>query len=184
MVVRQLIGGKLKSLRQAKNLTLKDVSEGTGISISMLSKIERAETTPTIDLVIRLAKFFNLSLGEMVGVKAEEDVVTKREDELLTMKTESGAIIRFLSRYSPDMKVDFFRLSIPPDSGFVREMSHPSWSYHVFFCEKGEGKFVLGDREFPFTKGDCISFSADRPHDAINTGTDELVLFGILIYRV
>jgi len=183
-LIRQLIGNKLKNLRQVKNLTLKDVSEGTGISISMLSKIERAETTPTIDLVIRLANFFNLSLSEIVGITEDKEVIVKKEDQLLTMRTESGAVLRFLSRYSPDMKVDFFKLSIPPGSGFVREMSHPTWSHHVFFCEKGKGKFILGDKEYHVTKGECISFSADRPHDAINTGDEDFILFGILVHRI
>jgi DNA-binding transcriptional regulator YiaG len=55
---RFLSGGQLRHLRQSKNLTLNDVSQATGISVSFLSDIERGRTNPSLNTYTRLMIFY------------------------------------------------------------------------------------------------------------------------------
>lgn len=57
------IGTKIKTFRLNANKTLKEVSEGTGLSISLLSDIERGRTNPSLETCNKLAKFYNVTLS-------------------------------------------------------------------------------------------------------------------------
>jgi len=66
------IGERLKALRLEMSLTLSEVSQRTGVSVSNLSKIERAEVSPSFDVVIRLCEGLGVAIEQFVkpGLKA------------------------------------------------------------------------------------------------------------------
>lgn len=182
-MTKAAVGKKLKDLRYQKNLTLKDVSDGTGISISMLSKIERDETTPTIDLAIKLANFFELTLSEMVNIPEVKRVSKTQLENLLSMDSEGGLKVQFFNKYSPDVHVDFFRIIIPTGAGLVEDAVHAAGSYHVLYCNSGSGVLNINKKEIPVTRGDVVSFHSDVPHSYHNAGQEDLILIGILTYK-
>jgi transcriptional regulator with XRE-family HTH domain len=182
-MTRAAVGKKLKDLRYEKNLTLKDVSGGTGISISMLSKIEREETTPTIDLAIKLATYFNLSLAEMINIPEGKKISITRLENLLTMNSNGGLKVQFFNKYTPDVSVDFFKIIIPTGTSLLEDSSHPSGSHHVLYFDSGEGVITISDEEIPVAKGDVISFYSDVPHNYRNEGKEDLIIIGILTYK-
>jgi transcriptional regulator with XRE-family HTH domain len=60
---------RLRDLRKMNNLTLKDLSGRTGLSVSYLSDIERGRTTPSIDTLKSLAGAFEMTVTDvLVGV--------------------------------------------------------------------------------------------------------------------
>ncbi len=181
-MTKAAVGKKLKDLRYQKNLTLKDVSDGTGISISMLSKIERDETTPTIDLAIKLANFFEL-ISEMVNIREVKRVSKTQLENLLSMNSEGGLKVQFFNKYSPDVHVDFFRIIIPTGAGLVGDAVHAAGSYHVLYCNSGSGVLNINKKEIPVTRGDVVSFHSDVPHSYHNAGQEDLILIGILTYK-
>ncbi|MBE6047773.1 MAG: helix-turn-helix transcriptional regulator [Clostridium sp.] len=61
------IGDKLKKLRKENNLTLKELHNKTGISISFISDIENKRRNPSIDNLKVLAKALNTSVSELLG---------------------------------------------------------------------------------------------------------------------
>jgi transcriptional regulator with XRE-family HTH domain len=56
------VGVVFKAMRQKRELTLRQVSEQTGVSQSFIWKVERGKVLPSLDVVIRLAKFYGFSL--------------------------------------------------------------------------------------------------------------------------
>ncbi|HJJ07564.1 MAG TPA: helix-turn-helix transcriptional regulator [Clostridiaceae bacterium] len=59
----------LKEIREEKNITLRKLSEVTGISKSHLSYIERGEREPTLSVVVRIALALNIDEKELYEVK-------------------------------------------------------------------------------------------------------------------
>lgn len=55
------LGLRIKSLRTEKGLTQEKLAESLGISVEYVGKIERGKRTPSLDLVIAMAKFFHVS---------------------------------------------------------------------------------------------------------------------------
>jgi transcriptional regulator with XRE-family HTH domain len=56
------IGLKIKELRVEKGITLKELGENINFNYSNLSKIERGERKPTVELLVKLIHYFNLDL--------------------------------------------------------------------------------------------------------------------------
>lgn len=67
------VGERLKLIRQETGLTLSEVADRTGVSISNLSKIERGEVSPSFDVVIRICEGLDIALEQFVtpGPKIE-----------------------------------------------------------------------------------------------------------------
>lgn len=62
---------RLHDLRTEMNLTQKELSAKTGISVSNITKYERGIRLPTIEILVKLAKFFNVTLEFILGVEDE-----------------------------------------------------------------------------------------------------------------
>ena len=63
-----LLGDKLYSLRKEKNISLQMLHLQTGISTASLSAYEKGKYAPSIENLCILARFYNISLDEMLGV--------------------------------------------------------------------------------------------------------------------
>lgn len=61
------LGERLRELRQGQELTLLQLSNETTLSVSYLSDIERGRTTPSLDTLEKIAKFYQMPLGQLMG---------------------------------------------------------------------------------------------------------------------
>src|SRR6266567_385125 len=60
------VAERLRAVRRELDLTLSDVAERTGVSISNLSKIERADVSPSFDVVIRICEGLGIPIEQFV----------------------------------------------------------------------------------------------------------------------
>jgi transcriptional regulator with XRE-family HTH domain len=63
---------RLQELREARQLTQKEVSDATGIPREKISKYESGKITPALDTVIVLADYFAVSIDFLVGASSQE----------------------------------------------------------------------------------------------------------------
>lgn len=81
-----MIGDKLRELRIKNNLTQKDISEIFNIDYTTWSSYERNRTEPSIELLAKIVKYFNISLNELLGTNdpnKKEIIFTKKEVDKL-----------------------------------------------------------------------------------------------------
>jgi len=72
------LGSKLKNIRKnIKGYTLQDVFEGTEISVSFLSDMERGKTKPSLETLQKLANFYKVNLSDLL----DEDQENKLEQK-------------------------------------------------------------------------------------------------------
>ena len=83
------LGERLKAIRDSRNLNLSDVSELTGISKAMISKIERGESVPTISTVWKLANGLKITLNALSG-DAESGYAVKSIAEMTPLIDTDG----------------------------------------------------------------------------------------------
>jgi transcriptional regulator with XRE-family HTH domain len=69
------IGPRIRSLREAMGLSLRDLAERTKVSAPMLSQVERGETSPTLQVAARIAKGLDLTLSQLLRLD-EDGAVT------------------------------------------------------------------------------------------------------------
>jgi DNA-binding NtrC family response regulator len=65
--LHKIIGDTIRSMRKAKELTLKQMSRRTGLSISLLSQIERAESSPSISSLYKIAVALETKIQDLFG---------------------------------------------------------------------------------------------------------------------
>ncbi len=65
--LHKIIGDTIRTLRKEKELTLKQMSRRTGLSISLLSQIERAESSPSISSLYKIAIALDARIQDLFG---------------------------------------------------------------------------------------------------------------------
>src|ERR1700745_3748238 len=75
------IGPRVKALREAMDLSLRDLAERSGVSAPMLSQVERGETSPTVLLASRSAEGVELRLAQLLRLDEDGAVTVVRSSE-------------------------------------------------------------------------------------------------------
>lgn len=77
---------KLRVLREARNLTQKQVADRVDISKAMISAYETASKAPSIDVLIRLARLYSVSVDYLVCVDAQKVIdVSGLDDDTVAL---------------------------------------------------------------------------------------------------
>src|SRR6476660_1201145 len=72
------IGDRARALRDAMGLSLRDLTERSGVSAPMLSQVERGETSPTIAVAAKIAAGLELTLSQLLRLDEGEHVTISR----------------------------------------------------------------------------------------------------------
>ena len=75
------IGSRVRALREAGGLSLRDLAERCGVSAPMLSQVERGETSPTLQVAARIAHGLDLRLSQLLRLDEDGAVTIVRAGE-------------------------------------------------------------------------------------------------------
>lgn len=169
------LGAKIRRMRNAEHLTLADLAEKTGLSISFLSQVERGNNDPSINSLRKIA----IALGCPLTTFFEErersagPVVRKRERRVL-FNTQSHLTYQLLSRFQGG-RIELLMTMLEPGTANAEEpMSHPG--DEAALVSQGECWFELGEEGFSLQEGDAIYIQENTPHRFTNTGSVTLVI--------
>src|SRR5437868_12436733 len=74
-------GRRVRALRGARGLSLRDLADRSGVSAPMLSQVERGETSPTVQLAARIASGLELRLSQLLRLDENGAVTVVRRKE-------------------------------------------------------------------------------------------------------
>src|SRR3954464_11691215 len=74
-------GPRVKALREAMDLSLRDLAERSGVSAPMLSQVERGETSPTLQAAARIPAGPGLRPSQLLGLDEDGTVTLVRREE-------------------------------------------------------------------------------------------------------
>ena len=105
------IGRRIHALRDAMELSLRDLAQRSGVSAPMLSQVERGETSPTLAVAERIAKGLDLRLSQLLRLDEGGQVAIVRSDErrLGTSDPASGHIAEILTPPLPGQRAELSR---------------------------------------------------------------------------
>src|SRR5512144_3039269 len=75
------IGARVRALREAQRLSLRDLADRSGVSAPMLSQVERGETSPTLQVAARIAAGLDLRLSQLLRLDEDGIVTVVRHEE-------------------------------------------------------------------------------------------------------
>ena len=80
---QEKIGTFLKELRREKNMTQEQLSEKLNVNNRTISRWENARTMPDFDMMIELAKLYDVSIEELLNGERTADMMNKQTEETL-----------------------------------------------------------------------------------------------------
>ncbi len=162
------IGVNLRRLRKVKGLTLAELARASGVSVALLSQIERSKADPSVNTLRKLAGCLDVSVAYFFG-DAENDTFVTRESARRVLRMGAGVTYYLLSRKTaPSLEVLYNVFDAGATTG--QELySHPG--EECGFLIEGTLQVQLGDAVFILEAGDTISYSSSIPHKLTNIGT-------------
>src|SRR5204862_5024697 len=81
LVETPAVGVRIRALREAMDLSLRDLAQRSGVSAPMLSQVERGETSPTLAVAARIAAGLELTLSQLLRLDEGGEVTVVRAGE-------------------------------------------------------------------------------------------------------
>src|SRR5918998_6134094 len=107
------VGPRVRALREAMDLSLRDLAERSGVSAPMLSQVERGETSPTLQIAARIAGGLELRLSQLLRLDEQGTVTVVRADERRTGGA-GGHRYEVLTPPLPRPRAQVSRPTLPP----------------------------------------------------------------------
>jgi len=167
------LGQRLRNLRKARGISLKELSSEIGISIGMLSQIERAVSVPSLRSLRKLAIALDVSLGwffEEGKVLEEincEYIIRKSNRKLL--KLSPGGITKYLASPSLLSDLELLIVTIEP-GGTSGSQAYTHKGVDAGFVVKGMLNLVIDGTRYVLAEGDSFGFPSSIPHRFENGG--------------
>jgi len=166
------IGEKIRVLRLKKKLGLAQLSEHTGLSPAMLSKIERSQLFPTLPTLLRIALVFGVGL-EHFFVENEDrpHIAVVKKEERLRLPDRQGEMAPayfFESLNFPvtERKFEAYFAEFPPNAGASDLHAHDG--SELIFVVRGALAVTIAEAETLLDAGDAMSFESSVPHSYCN----------------
>lgn len=181
------IGDIIKEIRKDKQMTLKILSEKSGVSKAMLSQIESAKVNPTISTVWKIATGLDVEINELtrvVSVKTRNFTLTKSDEIIIVDPLEGEKGIRIKDLTSLDMVegVEFFLMTFGKGSKLFSE-PHFTGTEEFLTLLEGTIKVTAGKNVIQMNKGDFLSYHSDIEHSIENTGENNAVVHMVVQYK-
>lgn len=176
-------GQQVKLLRKERNLTIRDLSELSKISSSMLSQIEREEKNPTINVACQIAEALDTTLSALLDQEEKKEIVVIRKENRFVYRDEKSGFERhLLSPTFPSKGIEFILNIIPPKEESGLFPSHKPGVKEFVYVAQGKLKVALGNGAFidELKEGDSLYFEADTEHRFINNEDKECHYFLVI----
>jgi len=178
------IGARVRALREAMGLSLRDLAERCGVSAPMLSQVERGETSPTLQVAARIAAGLDLRLSQLLRLDEDGAVTVVRAAERRQGPTNvSGHSYEVLTAPLPGQRAELSRHVLAPGAatgGPGDPPMHEPGSRETTLIESGRVVLHCDGATHELQTGDCVTFDADLPHHFENPGPDEATFLGVV----
>jgi transcriptional regulator with XRE-family HTH domain len=161
------VGPRIRALREAMDLSLRDLAERSGVSAPMLSQVERSETSPTLHIAARIAAGLELRLSQLLRLdEGAEHVHVVRAPGRRRGGT-AGHDYEILTPPLPGQRAELTRHRLAPGArtgGPGDPPRHEPGARESALVESGAVRLHIDGERHELDEGDCVTFDADLPH--------------------
>lgn len=170
------VGLRIRALREAMDLSLRDLAERTGVSAPMLSQVERGETSPTLNVATRIAAGLDLTLSQLLRLdESRHVVVVTKSDRREGHGRAKGHNYELLTPPLPGQRVELSEHTLESGASTGGEGDapiHEPGSRETVALLEGRLDLVIDGARHALAEGDSVTFDADLPHHFENPGDD------------
>lgn len=173
-----LIGNKLRQARKDKNMTLKELSKKTGLSIGLLSNVERNISIPKLLNLQKICTALDVTMHELL-VSSHDNLVVKKEDRKIVYSEKSRedqVVYEALSDGNHSLRG---MCMIVKDHGTIHEsFGHKTDEFGIIIS--GEMIITIRDEEILLKEGDSIIIPAGYIHSFKKTSSEDCVSYWVM----
>lgn len=167
--VNQRIAERLRELRAARGMSLDAMASKCGVSRSMISLIERGESSPTAALLEKLAAGLNVTLGSLFDAseaarQSAAGPIARREDQPEWQDPGSGYVRRNVSPAGVPQPMQIVEVHFPPGRRVAFDSPIRDVRVHQqIWVLKGTIDIRVGSERYRLRTGDCLAMELDQP---------------------
>ena len=163
----QVIANHVRSRRLEIGLNVGQLAERTGISKGMLSKIENAQTSPSLSTLERLSSALDMPVTSMFrGLAEERDAVFVKAGsgpEIVRKGTRAGHTYELLGTLrGPYKRIEPLLVSLVESTEVFPLFQHPG--IEILYMLDGTMEYSYGREHYRMERGDTLQFEGDIPH--------------------
>ncbi len=168
-VLEVAIGREVRAFRRQQEITVAELSNITGLSIGMLSKIENGNTSPSLTTLQTLANALSVPLTsffrrfeetrQAVHTKSGEGVEIDRDG---TRANHQYNLLGHIGSNASGVIVEPYLITLNDQSDIFPTFQHGG--IETIYMLEGEVDYRHGDEVHPLKPGDTLFFDADAPH--------------------
>jgi transcriptional regulator with XRE-family HTH domain len=177
-------GETVKAFRIRKGLSLRELALRTGLSVGMLSQIERNVTSPSLKTLTKLRIGLDVPLsalfedeGGAPGPSGHHSIVRKH-DARPSLDIGEG-VLKVLLSPATASNLQVMMLIIKPGGGTKDTVVGVPGEKAVVVM-KGALEITVAEETYLVNEGDTIQFNAETPHSFRNPGRKETQVMWII----
>lgn len=164
------IGAKVRAERQAREWTLDQLAENSGVSRRMLINVEQGSANPSVTTLLRLSDALGIGLQALVAVPQTKPVKVIRSGEAPALWTgDGGGRGVLLAGTTPPDILELWDWTLAPGDRHDSE-AHVRGTKEILQVREGTVTVTVGDQSEVLEVDDAISFASDVPHSYANDG--------------
>jgi transcriptional regulator with XRE-family HTH domain len=163
--INQRIAERLRELRGSRGFSLDALAAKSGVSRSMISLIERGESSPTAVVLDKLAVALGVTLASLFNpsdVGAPKEPVSRRDEQPEWQDPDSGYWRRSVSPTWVSQPMQLVDVRFPSRARVTFEASDPRTCQQIWLLE-GSIEVTQGSERHRLREGDCLAMQLDRP---------------------
>jgi transcriptional regulator with XRE-family HTH domain len=178
------VGPRVRVLREAMGLSLRELALRCGVSAAMLSQVERGETSPTLQVASRIASGLELRLSQLLRLDESGAVTIVRAGERATGGSpRRGHRYEVMTAPIPGQRLELSEHTLAAGAvtgGAGDPPIHEPGSREIALVQSGVVTLHCDGRRYELQAGDCVTFDADLQHHFENHGPDETRLLAVV----
>jgi transcriptional regulator with XRE-family HTH domain len=179
-----VIGARVRALREASALSLRDLASRSGVSAPMLSQVERGDTSPTLAVAARIAAGLDLRLSQLLRLDEDGAVTVVRANERRHGgNARRGHRVEVMTAERPGQRAELSWHTLAPGGatgGPEDPPMHEPGSREVALLQSGRLTLECDGERYDLGEGDCVTFDADLPHHFENPGEEPAAFLAVL----
>jgi rhodanese-related sulfurtransferase/transcriptional regulator with XRE-family HTH domain len=177
-----VVGENLHALRSARGLSLDTLARLTGLSRTLLGQIELGKTSPSVGVVWKLARAFDVPFSMLLATAQSTAISVLRTKAAKRIVGGDGKFSsRALFPLGGDPDAEFYELSLAPYSREDAQPHQPGTRENLVVAA-GRLELIVGAERFELSKGDAIVFGADVAHSYANPDKEECWMYLVMTY--
>lgn len=156
------ISEKIRTTRRKNDLTLKELSEKTGLSVSFLSQVENGTSSLAITSLKKIADALGVSINTFFQDCQNNNFHVKSEEQHVFKMEGSNSEFIILSGKFPERAMEPMIVSIPPEQTHGHKFNHPGEEF--IYVLEGAVIAEVGGTEYLVKAGDSMHYPSNIPH--------------------